>query len=65
MFSSLRPPRRLLQGNYRLVAMDNGDAVFDLDPDTPSAATRRRPTSPNLGATSCVRPRPIIRLRSF
>jgi transglutaminase-like putative cysteine protease len=24
-----------LQGNYRLLSMDNGDAVFDLDPEHP------------------------------
>lgn len=26
---------RLLQGNYRLIAVDGGDAVFDLDPERP------------------------------
>jgi protein-glutamine gamma-glutamyltransferase len=26
---------RLVQGNYRLLSMDNGDAVFDLDPEHP------------------------------
>ncbi|HEV8048876.1 MAG TPA: transglutaminase domain-containing protein, partial [Terriglobales bacterium] len=31
----LAPTARLLQGNYRLVAMDNGDSVFDLDPEHP------------------------------
>jgi transglutaminase-like putative cysteine protease len=29
----LAPTARLLQGNYRLLSMDNGDAVFDLDPE--------------------------------
>jgi hypothetical protein len=28
---------RLLQGNYRMIAMDGGDAVFDLDPERPVA----------------------------
>lgn len=31
----LAPTPRLLQGNYRLLSMDNGDAVFDLDPEHP------------------------------
>lgn len=31
----LAPIPRLLQGNYRLLSMDNGDAVFDLDPEHP------------------------------
>jgi transglutaminase-like putative cysteine protease len=31
----LAPTARLLQGNYRLLAMDNGDSVFDLDPEHP------------------------------
>ena len=31
----LAPTARLLQGNYGLLAMDNGDAVFDLDPEHP------------------------------
>jgi len=31
----LAPTARLLQGNYRLLSMDNGDAVFDLDPEHP------------------------------
>jgi transglutaminase-like putative cysteine protease len=31
----LAPIARLLQGNYRLLSMDNGDAVFDLDPEHP------------------------------
>jgi len=31
----LAPTARLLQGNYRLVSMDNGDSVFDLDPEHP------------------------------
>ena len=31
----LAPTARLLQGNYRLVGMDNGDSVFDLDPEHP------------------------------
>ncbi len=31
----LAPTARLLLGNYRLVAMDNGDSVFDLDPEHP------------------------------
>jgi transglutaminase-like putative cysteine protease len=31
----LAPTARFLQGNYRLLSMDNGDAVFDLDPEHP------------------------------
>jgi len=31
----LAPTPNLLQGNYRLVTMDNGDAVFNLDPEHP------------------------------
>jgi transglutaminase-like putative cysteine protease len=31
----LAPTARLLQGNYRLLSMDDGDAVFDLDPEHP------------------------------
>jgi transglutaminase-like putative cysteine protease len=31
----LAPTARLLQGNYRLLSMDSGDAVFDLDPEHP------------------------------
>jgi hypothetical protein len=31
----LAPRPALLQGNYRLVAMDNGDGVFNLDPEHP------------------------------
>jgi protein-glutamine gamma-glutamyltransferase len=31
----LAPTATLLQGNYRLVSMDNGDAVFNLDPEHP------------------------------
>jgi protein-glutamine gamma-glutamyltransferase len=31
----LAPIARLLQGNYSLLSMDNGDAVFDLDPEHP------------------------------
>src|ERR1700680_2897879 len=31
----LAPTARLLQGNYSLLSMDNGDAVFDLDPEHP------------------------------
>jgi protein-glutamine gamma-glutamyltransferase len=31
----LAPTPRLLQGNYRLLSMDSGDAVFDLDPEQP------------------------------
>ena len=31
----LAPTPTLLQGNYRLVSMDNGDAVFNLDPEHP------------------------------
>jgi len=31
----LAPTARLLQGNYRLLSMDTGDAVFDLDPEHP------------------------------
>jgi len=31
----LAPTARLLQGNYRLLSMDNGDAVLDLDPEHP------------------------------
>jgi len=31
----LAPTARLLQGNYGLLSMDNGDAVFDLDPEHP------------------------------
>jgi len=31
----LAPTAKLLQGNYRLLSMDNGDAVFDLDPEHP------------------------------
>jgi protein-glutamine gamma-glutamyltransferase len=31
----LAPTAQLLQGNYRLLSMDNGDAVFDLDPEHP------------------------------
>jgi protein-glutamine gamma-glutamyltransferase len=31
----LAPTARLLQGNYRLLSMDNGDGVFDLDPEHP------------------------------
>jgi hypothetical protein len=31
----LAPTGTLLQGNYRLVSMDNGDAVFNLDPEHP------------------------------
>jgi protein-glutamine gamma-glutamyltransferase len=31
----LAPTASLLQGNYRLLSMDNGDAVFDLDPEHP------------------------------
>ncbi|MGA8489209.1 MAG: DUF3488 and transglutaminase-like domain-containing protein [Terriglobales bacterium] len=31
----LAPTPRLVQGNYRLLSMDNGDAVFDLDPEHP------------------------------
>ena len=31
----LAPTPNLLQGNYRLVSVDNGDAVFDLDPEHP------------------------------
>src|SRR5579864_6299156 len=31
----LAPTTRLLQGNYRLLSMDTGDAVFDLDPEHP------------------------------
>jgi len=31
----LAPTAWLLQGNYRLLSMDNGDAVFDLDPEHP------------------------------
>ena len=31
----LAPTARLLQGNYGLLSMDSGDAVFDLDPEHP------------------------------
>ena len=31
----LAPTARLLQGNYRLLSIDNGDGVFDLDPEHP------------------------------
>jgi transglutaminase-like putative cysteine protease len=31
----LAPTAKVLQGNYRLLSMDNGDAVFDLDPERP------------------------------
>jgi transglutaminase-like putative cysteine protease len=31
----LAPTPRLLQGKYRLLSMDSGDAVFDLDPEQP------------------------------
>jgi len=31
----LAPVARLLQGNYSLLSMDSGDAVFDLDPEHP------------------------------
>ena len=31
----LAPTPNLLQGNYRLVSMDNGDSVFNLDPEHP------------------------------
>jgi len=31
----LAPTPNLLQGNYRLVSVDNGDAVFNLDPEHP------------------------------
>jgi transglutaminase-like putative cysteine protease len=31
----LAPTPSLLQGNYRLVSMDNGDSVFNLDPEHP------------------------------
>jgi protein-glutamine gamma-glutamyltransferase len=31
----LAPTAKVLQGNYRLLSMDNGDAVFDLDPEHP------------------------------
>jgi transglutaminase-like putative cysteine protease len=31
----LAPTPMALQGNYRLVSMDNGDAVFNLDPEHP------------------------------
>jgi transglutaminase-like putative cysteine protease len=31
----LAPTARLLLGNYTLLSMDNGDAVFDLDPEHP------------------------------
>jgi protein-glutamine gamma-glutamyltransferase len=31
----LAPTANLLQGNYRLVTMDSGDAVFNLDPEHP------------------------------
>jgi len=31
----LAPTAQLLQGNYRLLSMDSGDAVFDLDPEHP------------------------------
>ena len=31
----LAPTPRLLEGNYRLIAVDGGDGVFDLDPERP------------------------------
>ena len=31
----LAPTARLLEGNYSLLSMDSGDAVFDLDPEHP------------------------------
>jgi protein-glutamine gamma-glutamyltransferase len=31
----LAPTAKVLQGNYRLLSMDNGDAVFDLDAEHP------------------------------
>ena len=31
----LAPTAKILQGNYRLLSMDSGDAVFDLDPEHP------------------------------
>jgi len=31
----LAPTAKLLQGNYRLLSMDTGDAVFDIDPEHP------------------------------
>jgi transglutaminase-like putative cysteine protease len=45
----LAPKANFLQGNYRLLSMDNGDAVFDLDPEHP--ITRYEATS-NIGQPS-------------
>lgn len=41
---------RLLQGNYRLIAIDGGDGVFDLDPEHPVSRYEASSLIPQLNA---------------
>ena len=61
----LAPTARLLQGNYRLLSMDTGDAVFDLDPEHPVGRYEATSDIARPVPASCVQPRTIIRPRFY
>lgn len=55
----------LLQGNYRLIAIDGGDGVFDLDPERPvsryeASSLIPQPKASDLRAAARVYPREIL-----
>ncbi|MBZ5598861.1 MAG: transglutaminaseTgpA domain-containing protein [Acidobacteriia bacterium] len=56
---------RLLQGNYRLIAIDGGDGVFDLDPERPvsryeASSLIPQPKASDLRAAAGAYPREIV-----
>ncbi len=60
----LAPTPRLLQGNYRLLSMDNGDAVFDLDPEHPVGRYEATSDISQPSPANCARRPTITRPRS-